>query len=418
MTNAASIPAEMRALVLDGTGADHLAVRTVPVPRPGPGQLLARVDAAGVCTSLLKLIAQGADHSLVNGWDLTRFPLILGDEGSITVLEVGEALAGLFRAGQRCVLQPAVDHPPVNHPERYREGGRGMAKVAVGYTLPGHLAEYVLVTEEAIRAGCVIPLPDESLPFAHAAISEPISCCVSAQAHHLHLVQAGPDSPRRAVAGLKRDGVTVVVGAGAMGRMHVDVAIAAGPRAIVSADLVPERLELVERLFADRARAAEVALRTVDVREHGLEATVNELTDGRGADDVVVAVGSRAAIESAQSICGRGAVLNLFGGLKKGEHLAELDTSTVHYKELNVTGSSGGSPWDIRHTLELMAAGAVETSAHITRVGDLAHAPDFLRMIERRELDGKAVVYPHRPVGEIRTVDRWTGDDERQYLGG
>ncbi|MFH1731315.1 MAG: alcohol dehydrogenase catalytic domain-containing protein, partial [Planctomycetota bacterium] len=192
MPDRSSLPAEMRALVLDGPGFGRLSVRNVPLPRPGPNQLLARVDAAGICTSLLKLIEQGSAHSLLSGWDIERFPLILGDEGTITIVEVGAELAASFSAGQRCVLQPAVDHPPVNNRERYRDGGGGVSKVAVGYTLPGHLAEYMLVTEEAILADCVIPLPDATLPLAHAAIAEPISCCVSSQDHHLHVVQDGP----------------------------------------------------------------------------------------------------------------------------------------------------------------------------------------------------------------------------------
>ena len=56
------IPEKMKAALLFGVGFDNIAVREVPVPRPGPGQLLARVDAAGVCTSLLKIIEQGKDH--------------------------------------------------------------------------------------------------------------------------------------------------------------------------------------------------------------------------------------------------------------------------------------------------------------------------------------------------------------------
>jgi len=60
-----SVPAEMRAVVLDGTGFEHLRVRNVPTPRPGPKQMLARVDAAGICTSLIKLIEQGPKHPLI-----------------------------------------------------------------------------------------------------------------------------------------------------------------------------------------------------------------------------------------------------------------------------------------------------------------------------------------------------------------
>ncbi len=89
----------MRAVVLDGAGFSHLGVRTVPTPRPGPQQMLARVDAAGICTSLIKLIEQGPNHPLLSGWDITRFPLILGDEGCVTLVEVGAGLRAKYSPG-------------------------------------------------------------------------------------------------------------------------------------------------------------------------------------------------------------------------------------------------------------------------------------------------------------------------------
>jgi L-sorbose 1-phosphate reductase len=411
-----TVPDTMRALVLDGIGFDHLSIRQVPVPRPGPRQLLARVDAAGICTSLIKLVEQGPNHKQIHGWDIGRWPLILGDEGSVTLVEIGEELRGEYHAGQRYVVQPAVDHPPVNHRERYRNEARGISKVSVGYTLAGHLAEYLLITEEVLQGGCLLPVPREDFPFAHAAMSEPFSCVISAQDHHLHLVQPDRCGPRSAANGLKPGGVTVIIGAGAMGRMHVDLALSYGPRAIVVAEAVPSRCRQVEALFGPRAAAAGIVLRVLDPAGSNIAAQVDELTASGGADDVIVAVGTKEAIESAQELTGRGAVLNLFGGLKKGEDVVALDTGIVHYREINVTGSSGGSPWDIARTLELMAAGRIETAAHITRIGDLEHAPDFLRMIIAREIDGKAVVYPHRRSNEILAVDRWTAAQEREYL--
>jgi len=411
-----STPREMRALVLAGSGFAHLEVRRVPVLRPGPRQMLARVDAAGICTSLIKLVEQGPAHAQVYGWDLERFPLILGDEGCVTLVEVGRELTDRYHPGERYVVQPAVDHPPINHRERYRDGGRGVAKVAVGYTLPGHLAEYILITEETVAAGCLLPVPDPSFPFAHAAISEPLSCCVSAQDHHVHLVQAEPLRPRQVVKGLKPGGITVVIGAGAMGRMHVDVALSYKPRAIAVADIIEARLELVRTLLGPRATQLGIDLRVVNPAVADLNDIVNELTNYRGADDVIVAVGSKQAIESAQSLVGRGAVLDLFGGLKKGEDVIGLDTGIVHYKEVNVTGSSGGSPWDIARTLELVAKREVGAACHITRIGDLEHAIEFLRMIRAHEIDGKAVVYPHRRSTEIKAVTSWSAQDEAEYL--
>jgi L-iditol 2-dehydrogenase len=142
------------------------------------------------------------------------------------------------------------------------------------------------------------------------------------------------------------------------------------------------------------------------------------LTNYAGADDVIVAVGARQAIADAQSLLGRGAVLNFFGGLKKGEDTVGIETSLVHYKEINITGSSGGSPWDVARTLELMAAGEIDAGDHIARIGDLSHVPDFLQMIKDQAIDGKAVVYPHRISHRTRSVKSWTARDEQDYLQG
>jgi len=415
---APTIPDEMRAVVLDGTGFSHLGVRKVPTPRPGPQQMLARVDAAGICTSLIKLIEQGPNHPLLYGWDITRFPLILGDEGSVTLVEVGADLRARYRPGQRCVIQPAVDSAPINHRERYRDHARGVNKVAVGYTLGGHLAEYVLISEEILAAGCLLPLPDATLPYAHAALSEPFSCVISAQDHHVHLTQKNALAPRGVLKGLKPGGVTVVLGVGAMGRMHVALAMIYRPRTIVAADLVESRLEVVKTLFGPRAAELGVALGTLNPSHEDLKQVVNELTNYTGADDVIVAVGARQVIADAQSLLGRGAVLNLFGGLKKGEDTVGFDTSLVHYKEINITGSSGGSPWDVARTLELMAAREIDAGDHIARIGDLAHAAEFLQMIKAQAIDGKAVVYPHRRTNQILAVKSWTPPDEQSYLQG
>ncbi len=410
------IPTEMRALVLDGVGWEHLRVVRVPTPRPGSRQLLARVDCAGICTSLVKLVEQGAAHDLLHGWDPARWPLILGDEGSLTVVEVGADLRGTYRSGERYVVQPAVDHTPVGHRERYRDGGRDVRKVAVGYTLAGQLAEYVLMTEEVLEAGCLLPVLDPALPYAHAATAEPISCVISAQEHHVHLLQESPSSSRTARTGILPGGVTVVVGAGVMGRIHVDLALASRPCAIVVTDLLEERLERVRTLFGARAKRLGVRLEAVDGRSD-VGTLVRRLSGGRGADDVIVAVGSPAAVAAAQALAGRGGVVNLFGGLKKAEAELPFDTSAIHYRELVVTGSSGGSPWDVARALELTAAGDIDPGLHVTRVGDLEHAPALLRLVREQQLDGKAVVYPHRRTDTVLVAASWTAQDERDYLG-
>jgi hypothetical protein len=63
-----------------------------------------------------------------------------------------------------------------------------------------------------------------------------------------------------------------------------------------------------------------------------------------------------------------------------------------------------------------MAAGEIDPGLHVTRVGDLAHAPALLALVKEQKLDGKAVVYPHRPLEHVLEVPSWTGADERRHL--
>jgi threonine dehydrogenase-like Zn-dependent dehydrogenase len=411
-----AVPAEMRATVLDGRGTASLAVRTVPVPRPGPRQLLARVDAAGICTSVNKLIDQGAEHPLMHGWDPAAHPAIVGDEGVVTIVDVGADLASAWTVGQRCAVQPAVDLAPINHLERYADHGRGVAKIAVGYSLPGLLAEYILIPEEVLEAGCLLRLPDDSLPAGHAAIAEPISCIISAHAHHMHLSQPDRTNPRTATAGLKRGGVTVIIGAGPMGRIHVDLAIAARPRVIIATARRQERLQWLHDTFGARAEAVGVELITVNARTGDLAETVRRVSNEAGADDLIVTAADGQLMESVQHLLARYGVLDLFAGLPPGKEIIGIDERFVHYQEINITGSSGGGPWDVIETLRLMAAGEIDAAAHIGHVGDLEHAPELLSMAREGRVQGKAIVYPHRRIEAIRNVARWTADDEQRYL--
>lgn len=410
------IPEAMRALVVGGVGRDRLAVASMPTPLPGSHQLLCRVDAAGICTSVNKLIDQGSAHPLMHGWDPARFPVIAGDEGSVTVALVGDALRNRYRAGQRFVVQPAVDHAPVNNLERYGAGAETIRKIAVGYTLSGLLAEYVLIDEAVLDASCLVPLPVATLPAAHVAIAEPLSCVISSHAHHLRLLQPDSVTARSAAVGLIEGSVVTIVGAGPMGRMHVDLAISRRPRSLVVADVLDARLDRIRELFGVRAAAVGVDLVTVNSTTEDLKRVVMTLSDGRGADDVIVAVASGPAIEASQGLLARGGVLDLFGGLGAGQTTVAIDGRLVHYGEVNITGSSGGCPWDVMEALRLMAAGEIDPAAHIAHVGDLDHAPKLLEMARNQAIDGKAVVYPHRRSASILSVARWDADDERVYL--
>lgn len=411
---AAAVPKKMKAVVMSGKGFENVSVREVAVPEPGPNQILARVDAAGVCTSILKILAQGADHTYLNGWDPAKWPLILGDEGSLTLVKVGRNLRDRFTEGKRYGVQPAVEGSPINYRERYNDNGRGMRKMGVGYTLGGQLAQYFLVQEEILEAKCLLPLPDDGVPYFGVSMGEPISCVVSAQTRHVHIFKDSPDSPRHAELGILKGGTCIVVGVGSMGKIHVELAMRFAPRHLIAVDPIKENLDWVKRALG--AKAAEKNIDLHALHPDTVKEELGRITGGRMADDIILAVGVRAVQNEALSWLGFGGVANLFGGLKRGDSILELDNIRVHYDEIKVVGSSGGDPHDYLETLTAIAGGEIDPGNYVAGVGSLENAVDVLKMIEKNEVQGKVILYPHIEPAPLSRVDHWSKEDEERYL--
>lgn len=408
------LPETMQAVVLSGIGPSNLSCQEIPVPQVGPNQLLARVDAAGVCSSILKVLSQGSKHTFLNGWNLEQFPIILGDEGAVTLVKVGENLRGEYEAGQRFGIQPAVDVAPINHRERYTDGAAGMKKCAVGYTLNGCLAQYILIQEEILQGNCLLTLPHDQLPYFSVSMAEPISCVYSAQQRHVHIYKESPFEERVSRLGLLRGGTTVIIGAGVMGRMHLEMAVRFRPRHLIISDLVQDRLDKALKAVEQKGKELGIAVAAVQADE--LEAFVHCLTDGAGADDIVLAVGIQSVQQQALGLLGKGGVANLFGGLPRGQHLLQLDAIAVHYDEIRVVGSSGGEPSDLKATLDAIACQDIDPGKYVCAVGALPHAPNVLQMMGENKVDGKVILYPHTHTSQLNWVDSWDKAKEEHFL--
>jgi threonine dehydrogenase-like Zn-dependent dehydrogenase len=159
------VPSSTLAWNVYGKGVENVGrggqPEEVPVGRPGPDQLLVRVDAVGLCFSDVKLIRQGGEHPKLYGRDLAKEPTRLGHEAAVTVVAVGKELAQRFRPGERLAIQPDI----------YVRG----RSTAYGYTIPGALIGYHLIGAEVLAAddgSYVIPVPDD-LGYAETALTEP-----------------------------------------------------------------------------------------------------------------------------------------------------------------------------------------------------------------------------------------------------
>jgi len=162
------VPPTMRAWPLTGAGFQSLGRSrqpvTVSVPKPGPRELLLRVDAVGICFSDVKLIRAGADHPRLRGRDLRTDPTRPGHEVSLTVAAIGADLTHQYSRGDRFTIQADV----------YYQG----KNLAFGYWIPGGYSEYVLAGKEILEGdegNYLLPIPND-MGYAETALCEPWAC--------------------------------------------------------------------------------------------------------------------------------------------------------------------------------------------------------------------------------------------------
>jgi L-iditol 2-dehydrogenase len=303
----------MKACVFRAPG--EIGVIDMPVPEPGPGELLLRTGAAGLCHS---------DVRVYKGEKYARPGVVPGHEMSGVIAEVGPGVAGL-QAGQHVALCPII---ACGVCEFCRVGKRNrcVSRITLGYDENGGLSEYVLVPEPIVRLGHVFQLP-AGLPLDQASLLEPTSCVLNS----LELLAVGAGT------------VLLLVGAGPMGLIHLVLARRLGAVVIVSE---PEE---GRRAWARKLGAIE----TIDPMSQDLASRVKELTDGAGADVAVVTAGIAAAVASTLGAVRRQGSIGLFAGFPPNTTV-DLDPNIIHYNELILTGSQNATIDQYARTLELL----------------------------------------------------------------
>jgi threonine dehydrogenase-like Zn-dependent dehydrogenase len=162
------IPDQMLRWELYGAGIENLGRDDAPllsaVPRPGPGELLVRVDACGICFSDIKIINLGERHPRLQGRDMATDPVVMGHEVSVTVVAAGRDVPAPFAPGQRAIIQADIYSGGVNK--------------AFGYRIAGGYSQYALIGTEILNGdeGCYLLPIEPHLGYAEAALCEPWAC--------------------------------------------------------------------------------------------------------------------------------------------------------------------------------------------------------------------------------------------------
>lgn len=336
----------MKAIVYGGPGRFDL--RDVPEPRLEPGGLLARVECCGIC---------GTDYKLYFS-ENPRFPpgSILGHEFVARVEQVS-AGAGAFRVGDRVTMATTV---PCGACDLCRRGLPNLCPSAhcVGAAYQGAFAEVIPIAAHAIRMGNVLKVPD-GLSSRAAALTEPLSCVVNAQ----EIAQVGEGH------------CVVVVGAGPLGCLHVQVARARGARRVVVVQRSRARCELAARLDVEAVLCSE---------DGDVVPRVRSLTGGRGADRVIVCAPDRAAQEQSILLAAKGGVVSLFASLPKGASDITFDSRVIHYGQISVVGCSDSTAAQAREALRLLESGAVDAARIVTHEVPLDRIAEGIEIVRQR----------------------------------
>lgn len=346
----------MRALQLTEPG--RLEIRDVPMPEPGPGELLIRVGASGICHSDL--------HVLHLPFKVRDEPLILGHEIAGTIAALGDRVEG-HTTGERGIVYLCWSCG--NCPE-CASGNENVCRAAGRVAMPpcpglgpdGGMAEYV-----AVPAGSFVPIGDmdfvAAAPLADAALTS------------YHAIRGARDQ-------LHPGSTAVVIGAGGLGHVGIQILRALTATRIVAVDTDPDKRDL-----AVECGAHEVLAAADDTADRLLE-----LTGGRGAEAVFDFVGVDATAQLAVRSVGPNGAYRMIG---LGDGDPGITAGPAGGPGLpwgaTVRKSYGGTKRDLIDSVALARAGSIEVRTQQFSLDDGANA---YALLEQGRIRGRAVLVP------------------------
>jgi L-iditol 2-dehydrogenase len=321
------------------------------MPPIGPGELLVRIRASGIC---------GSD--LMEWYRVKKAPLVLGHEIAGEVVETGEAV-NAFRAGDRVF---SSHHVPCGKCRYCQAGHQSVCDLLrATHFDPGGFSEFVRVPKINVELG-TLRLPDE-VTFDEGSFIEPLACVVRAQRF----------------ARLSAGQTVLVIGSGISGLLHIQLARARNAGRIIATDISDFRLAAASRFGAHA---------TI----HGAQdvpAQVRELNDGRLADLVIVCTGAMPAIAQAVKSVDRGGTLLFFAPTAAGVEVP-IPLFEFWRDEISLVTSYAGSGEDLTESLELIRARRVRVADMITHRLPLADAAAGFQLTASGHESIKVIIDP------------------------
>ncbi|RII00754.1 alcohol dehydrogenase [candidate division NPL-UPA2 bacterium Unc8] len=326
----------------------------MPTPQIGPGELLVRVVASGIC---------GSD--VMEWYRLDKAPLVLGHEIGGQIVAVGDGVEG-YKEGERV---SAAHHVPCNKCHYCLSGHHTVCDTLRRTNFePGGFAEYIRLPAINVERG-VFLLPDE-VSYEEATFIEPIACVVRGQ--RLAHMQPGHS--------------VLIIGSGIAGLLHLQLARMLGASRVVATDIVDYRLETARQFGADAVFHA----------EEDLPARLRHVNDGRLADLVIVCTGATSAIVQALQLVERGGTVLFFAPTGPGITIPISVNELFWRNEITLTTSYAGSPADYAAALELIQARHIHVGEMITHRLGLAETELGFQLVADAQNSIKVIIEPQR----------------------
>jgi L-iditol 2-dehydrogenase len=335
----------MRAAVF--YGPQNVKFENREIPDIDQGDILIRIKYCAIC---------GTDVRIYNyGQANVTPPMITGHELTGIIEKIGSEVTH-YEVGNKVLVVPQMTCGKCQY---CLIGKSNLCEEVLlfGYSLDGGFAEYIQIPAQAVNRGNVIKL-DDNADLLDATLTEPLSCVINGQ-EHLHI-------------GIGDE--VMVIGAGAIGAMHVALAKAKGAGKIILADVEQDRLELAGKCGADHL----VNAKTMDLVQE-----VMHLTKGKGVDVAIAACSVPVTQSQGLQVLKKGGRLSLFAGLPKDHSVNPLDMNLVHYKEISVYGAYASTISQHVTAYNLLAKKIVDGHKIITNVLPMEQLIEGFGMVKK-----------------------------------
>jgi len=331
-----------------------IRIEEMAMPTCGPGELLMKVEASGIC---------GSD--VMEWYRIKKAPLVLGHEVAGQVVEVGEGVEK-FKKGDRIV---AAHHVPCNTCSYCLTDHHTACEILRQTNFyPGGFAEYVRLPSINVDRG--VFLVRDELSYEQATFHEPLGCVLRA----LRIAQLKPGQN------------ILVIGSGIAGLLMIHASRVLGAGRILAIDPVPFRLDMALQFGADEGISPED-----DQRAH-----LHKLTGGRLADLVLICTGADKAHYEALESVERGGMV-LFFALPDPQFKISFSVTEIFGRnDRTLTTSYGAGPYDSWAALELMCSPLIRVKDMITHRLPLAETAEGFQIVEQAQDSMKVIIEPHK----------------------